>query len=284
MESPDQKRPAHSLGFGLGLRPDHYEAVLNDAPRVDWFEVISENYMVPGGKPLHYLDRVRQDFPLVMHGVSLSIGSTDPIDETYLKDLKRLADRVEPDWFSDHLCWTGVHGKNVHDLLPLPYTEEAIGHVADRVSRVQDFVGRRMLIENVSSYITYTASAVPEWEFLNAVAERSDCGILLDINNVYVSGFNHEFDPKEYIEAVASERVFQFHLAGHSNLGDYIIDTHDHPVIDPVWDLYAFAVKHIGPVSAMIERDDNIPSLSELEAELDQARTICAAAMEEIAA
>jgi uncharacterized protein (UPF0276 family) len=268
--------PRPYLGFGLGLRVDHYEAILNSDPAVDWFEILSENYLVPGGKPLHYLDRIRERFPLVMHGVSLSVGSTDPLDRDYLKQLKALAARVRPAWISDHLCWTGVHSKNMHDLLPLPYTEEAIEHVAARVREVQDVLGRQILLENVSSYVSYAQSQLTEWEFLSAICERADCLILLDINNIYVSSVNHEFDPLIYLAGVPGERVRQFHLAGHEDHGHYIIDTHDHPVPDPVWELYADALRRFGPVSTMIERDDNIPPLDELLTELDHARRIAA--------
>lgn len=274
-----QTPKAPYLGFGLGLRTDHYEAILETRPAVDWFEIISENYMVPGGKPLHFLDRIRADYPMVMHGVSLSIGSTDPLNRDYLRQLRDLAKRVEPVWISDHLCWTGVHGKNMHDLLPLPYTEEAVDHVVARVRQVQDFLGRRILLENVSSYVTYVRSALTEWDFLREVAERADCLILFDVNNVYVSSFNHGFDPHEYLAGIPAERVQQFHLAGHTNHGTHIIDTHDHPVIDPVWELYAEALRRFGPVSTMIERDDNIPPLEELLAELDHAREIAAATL-----
>jgi uncharacterized protein (UPF0276 family) len=268
--------PAPALGFGLGLRTDHYETILESRPNIDWFEILSENYLVPGGKPLHFLDRVRADYPLVMHGVSLSIGSTDPLNHDYLRQLKALAARVEPAWISDHLCWTGVHGRNMHDLLPLPYTEEAVAHVAARVQQVQDVLGRRLLLENVSSYVTYKQSDMTEWEFLNAVVARADCQILLDVNNIYVSSFNHGFDPLDYLNAVPVERVQQFHLAGHRYLDTHIIDTHDEPVVDPVWDLYRAAVRRFGPVSTMIERDDNIPPLAELLDELDHARRIAA--------
>ena len=275
-ESATSGEPARRpfLGFGLGLRPEHYLEVLESLPDVDWFEIISENYLVDGGKPLHYLDRIREHYPMVMHGVSLSIGSSDPLDLEYLAGLKRLAARVEPAWVSDHLCWTGIGGRNLHDLLPLPYTEEAVAHVAERVARVQDYLGRRILLENVSSYVTYTDSRVSEWEFLSAVAERADCWILLDVNNVYVSAHNHGFDPLAYLDGVPRERVRQIHLAGHSHNGSLIIDTHDHPVPDPVWDLYVEAVARLGPVSTMIERDDDIPPLGVLLEELTRARSL----------
>ena len=262
------------LGFGLGLRPDHYETILNERPAVDWFEILSENYMVPGGKPLYFLDRVREHYPLVMHGVSLSLGSTDPLNRDYLKELKQLAQRIDPVWISDHLCWTGVSGTNLHDLMPLPYTEEAIRHVVDRISLVQDYLGRRILIENVSSYVSYRESELTEWEFLSAIAERADCLLLLDINNIYVSACNHEFDPLEYLDNLPADRVYQHHLAGHTNEGTYIVDTHDEPVFKAVWDLYAEAVKRFGSVSVMIERDDNIPPFAELYGELQYARKI----------
>lgn len=264
------------LGFGLGLRTDHYEQVLNDRPAIDWLEVISENYMVEGGKALYYLDRIRELYPMVMHGVSMSIGSTAPLNFEYLADLKKLIARVQPEWVSDHLCWTGVHGRNLHDLMPLPYTEQTIAHVVARVEQVQDFLGRQILLENVSSYVTYQASQISEWEFLSAIAERADCLILLDINNIYVSSHNHSFDPVEYLDGVPGDRIRQFHLAGHSYQNELIIDTHDHAICDPVWALYQQAVDRFGPVSTMIERDDNIPPLDELIAELDVARRLAA--------
>ena len=263
------------LGFGLGLRTEHYEAILDQKPKqIDWLEIISENYMVDGGKPLFYLDAIREHYPMVMHGVSMSLGSTDPLNLEYLKKLKTLIERVEPMWFSDHLCWTGVDHKNMHDLLPLPYTEEAVNHLADRISRVQDYMGRQMLVENLSSYITYSDDVMTEWEFLSAIAEKADCNLLLDVNNIYVSSFNHNFDPIEYLEGVPAGRVWQHHLAGHSNEGNLIIDTHDHDIIDPVWQLYEETAKRLGPVSTMIERDGNIPELACVLAELDQARKI----------
>ena len=264
------------LGFGLGLRVDHYEAILADNPAVDWFEALTENYLVPGGKPLDYLMRIRERFPVVMHGVSLSIGSTQPLDRTYLAQVKALAARLEPEWVSDHLCWTGVAGRNMHDLLPLPYTEEALANVVERVRTVQDILGRRILLENVSSYVSYRDSQVTEWQFLREIAERADCLILLDVNNIYVSSVNHEFDPVDYLDTIPVERVQQIHLAGHENQGDYLIDTHDHPVPDPVWELYGAALRRFGSVSTMIERDANIPPLEELCSELDAARQLAA--------
>ncbi len=261
-------------GFGLGLRKEHYEAVLTERPAVDWFEILSENYLVDGGKPLHYLDRIRRDYPMAMHGVSLSIGSTDPLDRSYLERLKRLIDRLQPLWVSDHLCWTGAGGVNLHDLLPLPYTGEALSHVVSRVERVQDFLGRRILLENVSSYMRYPHSEMPEWTFLAEVAEQADCLILLDINNIYVSARNHGFDPVAYLRAIPVERVWQFHLAGHTDGGEWVIDTHDHPVRTEVWDLYREAAGRFGPVATMIERDDRIPPLADLLSELEQARRI----------
>lgn len=272
-------RPA--LGYGLGLRTTHYQTLLSELPPLDWLEVLSENYMVAGGKPLDYLDRIRAHYPVVMHGVSLSIGSSDPLDQNYLRQLKTLAQRIEPHWISDHLCWTGVQHKNMHDLLPLPYTEEALRHVVARIRQVQDYLGQRILIENVSSYLTYTASDMSEWEFLRAVCEQADCLLLLDINNIYVSARNHGFDPLTFLEAIPVERVQQFHLAGHSMNGDMIIDTHDAPVIDPVWALYAQAVRRFGAVSTLLERDDNIPELPELIAELAHARRLATAILAE---
>ena len=264
------------LGFGLGLRVDHYEAILADRPALEWLEVLTENYLVPGGKPLDYLMRMRERYPLVMHGVSMSIGSTAPLDLEYLRKVKALAERVEPAWISDHLCWTGVAGRNTHELLPLPYTEEALAHVAERVRTVQDVLGRRILLENVSSYVQFRDSSLTEWGFLAEIAARADCLILLDVNNIYVSSVNHEFDPLDYLNAIPAARVQQIHLAGHENHGDYLIDTHDHPVPDPVWQLYAEALKRCGAVSTMIERDDHIPPLAELCAELAQARSLAA--------
>ena len=262
------------LGFGLGLRTQHFDVVLNTEPDIDWFEVLSENYMVAGGKPRYYLKEIGERYPLVMHGVSLSIGSTDPLNMDYLKALKQLVNDVQPQWISDHICWTSIHGVNSHDLLPLPYTEETVKHVAQRIKTVQDFLGRRILMENVSSYLSYQDSSMDEWEFVNTVAEAADCLILLDINNIYVSARNHNFNPLDYLNKINPKRVQQFHLAGHSDYGDYVIDTHDHDVPSSVWDLYCAALKRFGGISTMIERDANIPEFSALEAELTIARNI----------
>jgi len=262
------------LGFGLGLRTPHFEHILAERPAVDWFEIISENFMVGGGKPKYYLHAIREHYPIIMHGVSLSIGSTDPLDMDYLKRLRTLAAEIEPEWVSDHLCWTGVRNVNSHDLLPLPYTEESLEHVVSRVRQVQDFLGRQILLENPSSYLDFNASTLSEVEFLGEVARRADCLILLDINNIYVSARNHGFDPLDYMQSVDADKVQQFHLAGHHDYGEYVIDTHDHDVRKEVWELYRYALQLFGKVSTMIERDDNIPDFPELEQELNQARAI----------
>lgn len=262
-------------GFGVGLRTEHYSAFETETqPRVDWLELLSENYMVPGGAPLWHLDRIRRDFPMVMHGVSLNIGGTDPLNMDYLRDLKQLVHRVQPGWVSDHLCWTGINGLNMHDLLPLPYTQAALRHVCDRIQRVQDFLGRRLVLENPSSYVAFAADEMPEWEFIAEMLLRADCELLLDVNNVYVSSVNHDFDPHAYINAIPAERVRQIHLAGHAVQDGYLIDTHDHPVCEAVWQLYGYTLQRCGAVPTMIERDDNIPALHELLDELDHARQI----------
>ena len=268
-----QKKPAY-LGFGLGLRTDHYEEVLAHTPPIDWFEIITENYLVPGGKPLYFLDKIRQNYPMVMHGVSLSLGSSDPLDWVYLRQVKELAARIEPAWISDHLCWTGVNGLNTHDLLPLPYTQEMIDHVVSRLSQIQNYLKRPLLIENVSSYLTYKQSEMTEWEFISEIVKQAGCYLLLDVNNIYVSAVNHGFHSLDYLNAMSRDKVLQIHLAGHSHCETHIIDTHDAPIIEPVWQLYAEAIKRFGPISTMIERDDNIPSLSELLTELQKAKEI----------
>jgi hypothetical protein len=262
------------LGFGVGLRRPHYSRILKRHPKIDWFEVISENFMVAGGRPLEVLDAVRAHYPVVMHGVSMSIGSTDALDLAYLRSLSALARHTAPAWVSDHLCWSGVGGHRLHDLLPLPHNEETVRHVAARIRRVQEILGRYILIENVSSYLTYPDSTMTEWEFVRAVAEEADCGMLLDINNIFVNSFNHRFSAEEYIDAIPCERVVQFHLAGHSEHGGYLLDTHDHPIRNEVWTLYARAVRRFGAVSTLIEWDDNIPAFAVLTAAAQRARRI----------
>ena len=273
-----------SPGFGLGLRSAHYSGFLTERQPLDWLEIISENYMVPGGKPLQMLDAIRADYPMVMHGVSLSIGAVAGPDRDYLRRLRALADRVQPLWVSDHLCWTGVHGRQMHDLLPLPYTEEALTVVARNVARVQEALGRRLVLENVSSYIEYKDSTMSEAEFLAELCRRSDCLLLVDLNNIHVSAVNHGFDALDYLDALPRDRVQQFHLAGHSDHGDHLVDTHDHPVAAPVWALYREALRRFGPVATMIERDDHIPPLAELVAELDMARAIATDEANKVAA
>jgi hypothetical protein len=266
------------LGVGVGLRPEHYARILEtpDPARlgIDFFEAISENYMVPGGRPPRVLDEVRARFPVVLHGVSLNVGSADPLDAGYLADLAALASRCQPAWVSDHLCWTGVRGRNLHDLLPLPRTDAVLAHVAERVMRVQDCLGRRIALENVSSYLAYHADAMPEWEFLVRIADRADCAILLDVNNIFVSAHNHGFEPERYLAAIPPARVLQIHLAGHSEAGPLLLDTHDHPVRDEVWALFEAAIRRLGPVSTLIEWDDRIPELDVLAAEAARAREI----------
>lgn len=265
-----------SLGFGLGLRPIYYPDILERNPAVDWFEIISENYMVPGGRPLVILDRIRASYPIVMHGVSMSLASVDQLDFDYLTALKALATRIEPAWISDHLAWTGVDGANLHDLLPIPFTSETLRHVAERIMRVQDFLGRRILVENASSYVSVEGSEMSEHEFLTELAESADCLLLLDVNNVFVSSFNHGFDPVRYIDTLPADRVQQIHLAGHSDYVTHKVDTHDHPVCGDVWELYAHARNRFGDVSSMIERDDQFPPFDELMREVEKMRGIAA--------
>jgi uncharacterized protein (UPF0276 family) len=264
-------------GFGLGLRPPHYNEVLARDVAVDFFEVISENFMVKGGRPLAVLDAVRERYPIALHGVSMSIGSADGLRLEYLQRLKALADRVQPLWVSDHLCWTGIEGFNSHDLLPLPYSEAAMETVCANVHQAQDVLQRPMLIENPSSYVAFAGDEMTEWGFLTELCRRTGCYLLLDVNNIYVSAVNHGFDPMAYIAGVPADRVRQVHLAGHSQGRGRLIDTHDRPVPDPVWALYQVASRGLGPVAAMIERDDDIPPLDDLLAELDLARGYAAA-------
>ena len=262
------------LGIGIGLRTTHFGEILAGAPAVDWFEVLSENFMDTGGRPLHVLDRVVERYPVALHGVSLSIGSTDPLDRAYLRKLKALADRTRARWVSDHLCWTGVLGRNTHDLLPLPYDEATLRHVARRVKQVQDALERPLVLENPSTYLAFARSTMPEWEFLARLCDASGCGLLLDVNNVYVSGFNHGFDPRQYLDAIPADRVVQVHLAGHTNHGTHILDTHDGPAIDAVWDLYARLCARTGPVSTLFEWDASIPPLADVRAEAEKARPL----------
>jgi len=262
-------------GFGLGLRSEHYAALSQPLPagrRPDWLEIISENYMVPGGPPLQHLDRLRRDYPMVMHGVSLSIGSSDPLNRAYLRELKALADRVQPAWVSDHLCWTGVDHQQLHDLLPMPYTEAALQHLLPRVAEVQDVLQRPLLLENVSSYVCFAGDEMSEAEFVAELLRRSGCGLLLDVNNAYVSSRNHGFDARAYIDLMPAAQVRQIHLAGHEMRDGLLVDTHDQPVSEAVWQLYAYTVQRLGARPTMIERDDQIPALEVLLDELDQAR------------
>lgn len=264
-----------TLGCGIGLRPVYFGEILAEPPAIDWFEALSENYMVAGGNPRRVLRRVRERFPVALHGVSLSIGAAEPVDAQYVDHLAALVDEIDPAFVSDHLCWAGVGGHSAHDLWPLPLTEESLALVVDKVGRVQDRLGRRILLENPSSYAEFAASAIPEWDFIAEVARRADCGILLDVNNVFVSAFNHGFAPQVYIDAMPRERVGYLHLAGHSDLGDLLLDTHDAPVPADVWWLYEDTLRRLGPLPTLVERDDEYPPLSELLAEAERARTIC---------
>ena len=261
-------------GCGIGLRKEHFDRVLEEKPDVPFFEVISENFMVAGGRPLHVLDRVRRDYPVALHGVSMNLGSADALDAAYLARLKALVERIQPAVVSDHLCWTGLTGLNSHDLLPLPFTEAAVRHVATKIRRAQDVLGRRLLVENVSSYVSYRASEMTEADFLTAVAREADCHLLLDVNNLYVNARNHGFDAAEALRAIPRDRVRQFHLAGHEDHGDVVIDTHDHPVADPVWALYRQAVRRFGAQPTLLEWDAFVPALEVLLDETHLARVI----------
>jgi uncharacterized protein len=276
--------PPPFAGFGLGLRPAHYPDFLGDDQPVDFVEIISENFMVGGGRPLFVLDRISERYPVAMHGVSMSIGSADGLNPDYLARLKALASRVNPLWLSDHLCWTAIEGFNSHDLLPVPYCAEALDVVAQNILHAQDVLERAILIENPSSYVTFADDDISEWSFMAELCAQTGCGILLDINNIYVSATNHAFDAAEYLAGIPVEHVRQIHLAGHSQGQAVLIDTHDQPVPDPVWALYESACGLVGPVATMIERDDNIPPLGTLLSELDIARGIAASVAEMIAA
>jgi len=260
------------LGIGVGLRTVHFGHILARRPAVDWFEVLSENFMDTGGRPLWVLDQVVERYPVALHGVSMSIGGTDPLDREYLHKRKGLAARTRAHWVSDHLCWTGVAGRNVHDLLPMPYTEEALRHTVARVKQVSEILERPLVLENPSSYVEFAASTMTEWEFLSRLAEEADCGLLLDVNNVYVSSFNHGFDPRDYIEAVPADRVVQYHLAGHTHKGTHIVDTHSDHAIEEVWDLYARSCRRTGNVATLYEWDEDIPEFDVVHAEALKAR------------
>ena len=264
-----------NYGIGIGLRIPHYDHILSRKPSVDWFEIISENFMVDAGRPLKMLDQILEQYRVVQHGVALYLGSTDPLDKRHLKKLKTLVKRTNTPWLSDHLCWGSVDGRYTHDLLPLPYTFEAARHVAQRIREVRDYLEIPILVENVSSYAEFHASAMSEWEFLTEVVESADAGILLDVNNIYVSSKNHNFDPYEYLNHIPHERVGQMHIAGHSKFEKYILDTHDHPVLDPVWKMYAHAIKLAGPTATLLEWDDRIPSFDEVHGEALKAGKFC---------
>ena len=260
------------LGIGVGLRTVHFSHVLSQEPEVDWFEIISENFMDTGGRPLHVLDRVAERYPVAMHGVSLSIGSTDPLNFDYLAKLKALARRIGARWVSDHVCWTGVLGRNTHDLLPLPYNDDSLRHLVSRIRTIQDFLEGPLVLENPSSYLEFASSTMSEWEFLTRMSEEADCGLLLDVNNVYVSAFNHGFDPVAYIDAIPAERVVQYHLAGHTHKGTHIIDTHSDHAVDAVWDLFRRSLARTGNQATLYEWDEDVPAFDILLAEAEKAR------------
>jgi hypothetical protein len=264
------------LGFGIGLRTTHFAHITQNWPKIDWFEILSENYMDTGGRPLHVAEQVAERYPVVLHGVSMSVGSTDPINRLYLKKLKALAARLKAHWVSDHLCWTGVHGMNTHDLLPMPYTDESLKHTVKRVRRISEILERPLVLENPSTYLEFHSSTWTEWDFLATLAEEAGCALLLDVNNVYVSSYNHGFDPYEYIARVPADRVVQYHLAGHTNKGTHILDTHSDHVIDKVWELYRFARQRTGGVATLIEWDEAIPSFDVVHAEALKARKFVA--------
>ncbi len=259
-------------GIGIGLRVPHYSHILENKPVVDWFEIISENFMIDGGRPLYVLDRILEQYKVVQHGVSMYFGSVEPLNREHLTRLKKLVKRTKTPWLSDHLCWGSVDGTYSHDLLPMPYTFEAAKKTAEKIRQARDFLEVPVIVENVSSYAEFHVSEMTEWEFLTEVVEQADCGMLFDVNNIYVSSQNHDFDPMDYIENVPHHRVAQIHIAGHSRYEKYILDTHDHAVIDPVWKLYQRAIELIGPTATLLEWDDRIPSFEEVHAEALKAK------------
>lgn len=269
------------LGLGIGLRTTHYETILSEWPSVDWFEIISENFMATGGRPLEMIDRISARYPIVMHGVSMSIGSTDPLDFDYLAELKALADRVDAVWMGDHVCWTGVAGINGHDLFPMPLNEESLAHIVGRIRTVQDYLERPLVLENASTYVTFAADSMSEREFISRMAEEADCALLLDVNNVYVTSRNHDLDPMEFLRGMPLDRVVQIHLAGHTDKGTHCIDTHDGPVIDRVWELYRWVMEHAGDRATLLEWDDDIPEFDVVWSEVKRAARFRAAATRE---
>jgi uncharacterized protein (UPF0276 family) len=268
-----------NLGLGIGLRTVHFGHILNKKPKVDWFEIVTENFLDTGGRPMWILDQIAERHPIVVHGVSMSVGSTDPVDRVFMNKIKALAKRVKAVWVSDHVCWTGVAGRNLHDLLPMPYSEEALKHMVKKIRQVQDLLERPLVLENPSSYVEFTSSTMPEWEFIARMAEEADCGLLLDVNNVYVSSVNHDFDPETYIRAIPPDRVAYFHIAGHTNFGTHILDTHIGPVIDPVWNLYRLAHERTGGRSTLLEWDEEIPTFPVVHREVLKARKYMGAAL-----
>ncbi len=261
-------------GCGIGLRMEHFDTIENEQPNIPWFEVLSDNYLMEGTSQRNYLRNFRKNYPVTFHGVGLSIGSTEPLNQDYLKRLKILKDEIQPAWISDHLCWTSAHGVVTHDLIPLPYTDSVVKHIVDRISQVQEYLGEQLVIENVSSYLQFKDTEMTEWEFINEVTSQSDCKLLLDVNNIYVSSINHQFKAEEYLFAMPADRVAEIHLAGYEDRGTHLLDTHSRPVTEPVWDLFEKAVQHVGDVPVLIEWDNDIPSLDRVIQEAQTAQKI----------
>ena len=261
-------------GCGLGLRIEHFDEIEEQKPNIPWFEILSDNYLIEGTTQREYLNKFRENYPVTFHGVGLSIGSTDPLNMDFLQSLKKLKNEIQPAWISDHLCWTSAHGVVTHDLIPLPYTESVVKHIVDRIKQVQDYLGEQLVIENVSSYLQFKDSDMNEWDFINEVTQQSDCKLLLDVNNIYVSSQNHLFDADEYLYAMPRERIVEMHLAGYEDQGTHLLDTHSRPVTEPVWDLFSKAVEHFGDVPVLIEWDSDIPSLQRVIEEADKAKAI----------
>jgi len=261
-------------GCGIGLRVEHFDEIDQQQPDIPWFEILSDNYLLEGTAQRDYLYKIREDYPLTFHGVGMSIGSTEPLNMDFMKALRKLKDEVQPMWLSDHLCWTSAHGKVTHDLIPLPYTSAVVDHLVDRINQIQDYIGQQMVIENVSSYLQFKDSEMTEWEFINEIATRSDCRLLLDVNNIYVSSQNHLFDAEDYLYAMPKDRIVEIHLAGYEDKGTHILDTHSRPVSDPVWKLFGKAIQHVGDVPVLIEWDNDIPSLARVMQEAEKAQKI----------